>query len=256
MSGLEGKRAIVTAGANGIGRAIVERFVAEGASVTFCDIDVTAGGALAGELGPSVSFAAVDCGDTGAVRAFMDQAIARAGGVDILVNNAGVAVSGSILDLSDEDFDTCMSINLKSAFAASQVAARRMIADKISGAIINMSSVNAVMTIPHILAYNISKGGLSQLTRNAAVALAPHGIRVNAIGPGTIMTELARKSVLTSDVARRQVLSRTPLGRAGEPSEIAAIAVFLASEESSYITGQVIYADGGRLPLNYTVPVD
>lgn len=252
---MTGQRVIVTAGARGIGRAIVERFAAEGAQVAFCDIDAAAGAALADALGEHVAFLPADCGDMDAVREFVAAAIDRLGGVDTLVNNAGIVIAKTILDLTDEDFDRTMAVNLKAAFVATQLAARRMIADGTRGAIINMSSVNAEMTIPNILAYNMSKGGLSQLTRNTAVALAEHGIRVNAIGPGTILTDLVRQSIFTSDEARRTVMSRTPLGRAGEPAEIASIAWFLAGAESSYITGQVIYADGGRMALNYTVPV-
>jgi glucose 1-dehydrogenase len=246
MPALEGKRVIVTAGAAGIGRAIVERFVAEGATVAFCDIDTEKGRALAADLGASAVFTEADCAVMPAVRAF----------VDVLVNNAGIAISKTILDLTEDEFDRTMAVNLKAAFVATQIVARRMIADGTRGAIINMSSVNAVMAIPHILAYNLSKGALNQLTRNAAIALAEHGIRVNAIGPGTILTNLVRQSIFTSEAARRSTMSRTPLRRAGEPSEIASIAVFLATAESSYITGQILYADGGRMALNYTVPVD
>ncbi len=248
-------RVIVTAGANGIGRAIVERFAAGGARVAFCDIDEAGGAALAERLGDNVRFEVADCGDMAAVRGFMASAFDWLGGVDCLVNNAGILVSKTILDLTEEEFDRVMAVNLKAAFVATQEAARRMIADKTQGTIINMSSVNAELTIPNILAYNISKGGVAQLTRNTAVALAEHGIRVNAIGPGTILTDLVRQSIFTSDEARRAVMSRTPLGRAGEPAEIAEIAWFLASEAASYVTGQTIFADGGRMALNYTVPV-
>ena len=255
MERLSGRRAIVTAGANGIGRAIVERFVAEGAQVAFCDVDIPGGRALAERL-PQARFIRADCSRSEEVRGFMAEAIAGLGGVDVLVNNAGVTESGGVLDLEEDAFDRVMAVNLKAALLATQAGARRMVADGVRGAVINMSSVNAVLTIPELLAYNVSKGALGQLTRNAAVALAPHGIRVNAIGPGTILTDLVRNSIYTSDEARRRVMSRTPLGRAGEPEEIAAIAVFLASEEASYVTGQTLYADGGRLALNYTVPVE
>ena len=122
------------------------------------------------------------------------------------------------------------------------------------GAIINMSSINAVMAIPAQLAYVTSKGALAQLTKAMALGLAPHGIRVNAIGPGTIATDIL-KGVMTDDQAKNRILSRTPLGRFGEPEEIAKVAVFLAGDDASYITGQTIYPDGGRLALNYTVPV-
>jgi NAD(P)-dependent dehydrogenase (short-subunit alcohol dehydrogenase family) len=256
MPVLAGKKVVVTAGAAGIGRAIVERFVAEGASVAFCDIDVAKGRALADDLGPLATFTEADCAAMPAVRAFVEGAVEALGGVDILINNAGIAISKTILDLTEDEFDRTMAVNLKAAFVASQIVARRMIADGTRGAIINMSSINAVMAIPHILAYNMSKGALNQLTRNAAIALAEHGIRVNAIGPGTILTDLLRQSIFTSEAARRSTMSRTPLRRAGEPAEIASIAVFLATAESSYITGQILYADGGRMALNYTVPVD
>ena len=118
-----------------------------------------------------------------------------------------------------------------------------------------MSSLNAVLAIPNQVPYTVSKGGVNQLTKVMALALAPHGIRVNGIGPGTIATEMARAAVLGTEEARRKILSRTPLGRLGEPEEIAAIAAFLASDDASYLTGQTIYPDGGRLGLNYTVPV-
>jgi NAD(P)-dependent dehydrogenase (short-subunit alcohol dehydrogenase family) len=256
MSDLKGKAVIVTAGAKGIGQAIVRRFAAEGARIVFCDIDEEAADALCDEIGPAVRFIKADCSRITEVRAFVDAAIAALGGVDVLINNAGIAISKTILDLTDDEFDQTIAVNLKAAFAATQIVARRMIADGVKGAIVNMSSVNAVMAIPHILAYNISKGGLNQLTRNTAIVLAEHGIRVNAIGPGTILTDLVRQSIFTSDAARRTTMARTPLRRAGEPEEIASVAVFLATAESSYITGQILYADGGRMALNYTVPVD
>ena len=152
-----------------------------------------------------------------------------------------------------------IAVNLKSMFLMSQAVARLMVRqswpDKRTGAIVNMSSVNAVLAIPNQVPYVISKGGVNQLTKVSAIALAPYGIRVNAIGPGTILTDMARKAVLTNDEARRKILSRSPLGRCGEPEEIAAVAVFLASDDASYMSGQTIYPDGGRLALNYTVPV-
>jgi NAD(P)-dependent dehydrogenase (short-subunit alcohol dehydrogenase family) len=122
------------------------------------------------------------------------------------------------------------------------------------GAIVNMSSVNAVLAIPNQVPYCVSKGGIAQLTKVMALSLAPHGIRVNAIGPGSIMTDIL-KSVATDREAKRRLLARTPLGRIGEPDEIAAIALFLASDDAAYVTGQTVYADGGRLGLNYTVAV-
>jgi NAD(P)-dependent dehydrogenase (short-subunit alcohol dehydrogenase family) len=130
-----------------------------------------------------------------------------------------------------------------------------MVAKGVKGSIINMSSTNAVVAIPNQLAYVTSKGGVSQLTKAMAIGLAEHGIRVNAIGPGSIMTDILR-SVAVDKTAMRKLLSRTPLRRIGEPDEVGKVAVFLASEYASYITGQTIYPDGGRLALNITVPVE
>ena len=119
-----------------------------------------------------------------------------------------------------------------------------------------MSSVNAILALPDQVPYVVSKGAVNQLTKVMAMGLAQHGIRVNAIGPGTIATDLARKAVMGSPQARHRLLSRTPMGRLGEPDEVARVAVFLASEDASYMTGQTVYPDGGRLALNYTVPVE
>jgi glucose 1-dehydrogenase len=180
------------------------------------------------------------------------------GDIDVLVNNAGIVHASEFLDLKEEDFDRVLRINLKGSFLCGQAVARHMV-DKVEkggspGAIINLSSINALFGLPNQVPYSISKGGVNQLTRVMAVSLATYGIRVNAIGPGSINTEMLE--AVNSDAASKQrMLSRTPLGRVGEPSEIAAIAAFLASNDASYITGQTIYADGGRLPLNYTVPV-
>ncbi len=256
MQQLKGRKSLVVAGAAGIGRACVERFAAEGASVMFSDINGEAGEALElslRESGRSVWFRQSDAGVPDQVRALVAEAITVMGGLDLLLNNAGIAVSKDFLDLNDEDFDRTVNVNLKAAYVASQAAARHMLASGTRGSIISMSSVNAVLNIPNLLAYNITKGGLNQLTRNLAIRLAPHGIRVNAIGPGTILTDLVRKTIYTSVAAQAAVMSRTPMGRAGEVGEIASIAVFLASDAASYVTGQIIYADGGRLPLNYTV---
>ena len=251
---LFGRTAIITGAASGIGKACAERFITERANVVVADIDAAAGAKLADRLGDNAMFLRCDTGDAGSVHAMIDTTIGRFGGVDILVNNAGILRVGEFLEITEDDFDAVMRVNLKGYFLVGQAVARAMIDQKSGGAIINMSSVNGITAIPTITAYNVSKGGVDQLTRNMALALAPHDIRVNAIGPGTINTELAQK-VMEDTAARRRVLSRTPLGRMGEPAEIAAIALFLATEQSSYITGQIIYADGGRLALNYTVPL-
>jgi glucose 1-dehydrogenase len=255
---LKDRIAIITGGARGIGRACAERFIAEGASVVISDIDDERGNETACALGDKASYVHCDVGDTAAVDHMIDEIAAKHGAVDILVNNAGITASGDILEISEADFDRVIRVNLKGAFLVGQAVARRMVKQvtdgRKPGAIINMSSVNAVVTIATQVPYSASKGGINQLTKAMALGLAEHGIRVNAIGPGSIMTDMLT-TVNADPEARHRLLSRTPLGRIGEVAEIAAIAAFLASDDASYITGQTIYADGGRLPLNYTVPV-
>jgi NAD(P)-dependent dehydrogenase (short-subunit alcohol dehydrogenase family) len=250
--------ALVTGGAQGIGRACARRFAEEGAQVVLLDLDTEAGPATAAALaadGLDARFMICDVTHRDRFEAVLDQCDAELGGVNLLLNNAGVALTADILTATEALYDQVMGVNLKAAFFATQSVARRLVAAGRPGVILNMSSVNAVMNIPHLIAYNLSKGGLNQLTRNAAIALAPHNIRVCGIGPGTILTDLARNAVMSNPDALKGILSRTPLGRAGEPEEIAAIAAFLASDDASYVTGETLYADGGRLGLNYTVPV-
>lgn len=257
---LDGKIAIVTGGARGIGYAIVRRFLNDGARVVVADIDERAGEAAVrelGELGP-VNFVATDVSEKLDVHNLIAATMDVHGDVDILVNNAAIVHEADFLALDEEDFDRVMRVNLKGAFLCGQAVGRFMV-DKVerggpAGTIINMSSINAVVAIADQVPYCASKGGVSQLTRVMALALSRYGIRVNAIGPGSIMTQMLQ-TVMSDDGAREDILERTPLGRVGEPQEIAAIAAFLASEEASYVTGQTIYADGGRLPLNYKVPL-
>lgn len=253
---LDGRVALVTGGAQGIGRACAQRFVAEGAKVVLVDLDATNGAEAVAVLGRDrCEFVQGDVVSAATASRAVQTAVARFGAVDVLLNNAGVTHAADFLDLAEADFDRVLGVNLKSYFLFGQAAARWMRDGGRPGAsIINMSSVNALLAIPSQIPYAVSKGGVNQLTRVMAVALAPHGIRVNAIGPGTIATELARKAVLGSPAAERMILSRTPLGRLGEPDEVAKVAVFLASDDASYLTGQTVYPDGGRLILNYTMP--
>jgi len=250
---LADKTAIVTGASQGIGLACATRLVQEGARVMLVDIRPE-GRDAAARLGEAARFHQADVSLKADVDATIAATLEAFGQVDILVNNAGVTHAADFLDLAEEDFDRVLRINLKSMFLCSQAAAREMVKRQ-TGCIINMSSVNAELTIPNQVPYVVSKGGVNQLTRVAAISLAEHGIRVNAIGPGTILTELAKKAVLGSPDARHTILSRTPLGRCGEPEEVAAVCAFLASDDASYITGQTLYADGGRMALNYTVPV-
>ena len=166
------------------------------------------------------------------------------GTVDGLVNNAGIFKAADFLDITEADWDAVIDVNLKGAFLVGQAVAREL-AKAGRGAIVNMSSVNGRLAIPSIASYNASKGAIDQLTRVMALALADKGVRVNAVAPGTIATELAKNAVLTSEDAKARIMSRTPLKRLGDPEEIADAILFLASKESSYITGATLPVDGG-----------
>ncbi|MBA4328117.1 MAG: dehydrogenase [Polaromonas sp.] len=250
--GLTGRVCIVTGGAQGIGEACARRFAREGAQVVIADMADAAGEALAAELG--ALYLHCDVGDKADVDATVARTLKAHGRIDVLVNNAGIFRAAEFLDVSEADFDAVLRVNIKGSFLMGQAAARVM-ARQGSGNIVNMSSVNGVLAIPTIASYNVSKGGINQLTRVMALALADKGIRVNAVAPGTIATELAAKAVLTSDEARAKILSRTPMKRLGEPSEIADVVAWLVSDAASYVTGEIVTVDGGRMTLNYTVPV-
>jgi len=250
---LSQKVAIVTGATQGIGLACAQRLLAEGAKVMLVDIKQE-GEQAATELGDQARFFAADVSQKADVDAMVAATLKEFGRIDILVNNAGVTCAADFLDVKEEDFDRVIRINLKSMFLCGQAAAREMVKQQ-SGCIINMSSVNAELAIPNQVPYVVSKGAINQLTKVMSLNLVNHGIRVNGIGPGTILTELAKKAVMASPESRKTILSRTPMGRCGEPEEVASIAAFLASDDASYMTGQTIYVDGGRMALNYTVPV-
>jgi NAD(P)-dependent dehydrogenase (short-subunit alcohol dehydrogenase family) len=252
------RTAIVTGAARGIGFACARRFGQDGARVMLSDIDATALAEAAATLtaeGLTVATFVADVSRRADVEALVAATVERFGGLDIMLNNAGIARVQPFLSITEADFDAVLGVNLKGAFFGVQVAAEAMIAAGTHGVIINMSSINSRMANPSVATYAISKGGLNQVTGTAAVALAPYGIRVVGIGPGTIMTDMLKVGFMHDEESRRMILSRTPIGRCGEAHEVAAVAAFLASDDASYMTGQTIYPDGGRMILNYTVPV-
>jgi glucose 1-dehydrogenase len=253
----EGKVAIITGAAQGIGLACAQTLHREGAKVLLVDINEKKVAREAELLGERAAWRGEDLSEPSRPLADAVVAAARArfGGIDILVSNAGIIHLAEFVDFPEDMFDKVLRLNLKAGFILGQAAAAAMIEQGRGGAIVNMSSINALLAIPNSVAYAVSKGGLRQLTAVMSIALAPHRIRVNAVGPGTILTDLVKTSVMASETQRHGILARTPLGRCGEPSEVASVVSFLASEEASYITGQTIYPDGGRLVLNYTVPV-
>ena len=241
--------ALVTGGAQGIGLACGRALAADGYRVMLADVKDSVHAAAADIGGRGFI---CDVADTEALMALFDGIEAEEGPVAALVNNAGIAKPGDFLSYAMADFDAVIGLNLRAVFAATQRAANGMVKAGVRGAIVNMSSVNAVVAIPAIPAYCASKGGVQQLTKASALALAPHGIRVNAVGPGSIDTEMMA-GVNASPEAYARVMSRTPMGRVGTAQEIGDVVAFLCSAKASYITGETIYVDGGRLGLNYTV---
>jgi NAD(P)-dependent dehydrogenase (short-subunit alcohol dehydrogenase family) len=254
---LQGQVAVITGASQGIGAACAERLSGDGAAVALWDVDDSRGQALAARLvedGARAVYVHCNVASKQEVDAAIATTLAAFGRIDALVNNAGIFKAADFLEITEADWDAVIDVNLKGAFLVGQAVAREMVKTG-GGAIVNMSSVNGVMAIPSIASYNASKGGVNQLTRVMALSLADRGIRVNAVAPGTIATELAKNAVLGSDEARARIMSRTPMKRLGEPREIADVTAFLLSTASSYMTGEIVYVDGGRLTLNYTVSV-
>lgn len=249
------KVVIVTGAARGIGRATAERFLSEGAKVVIADINEQRLKQTAQEIGSAdtVLTCVTDVSIKSQVDDLVTAAVERFGHLDIMVNNAGICPIVPFLDVTEEVYDQVLDVNLKGTFLGTQAAARQMLAQGKGGVIINMSSINSGLANPNVAPYAISKGGMNQVTSTAAVAFAPDGIRVVGVGPGTIMSEMVAGDFVDS-AGNKQILMRTPLGRFGEPSEIAGVVAFLASDDASYFTGETIYPDGGRRVLNYVMP--
>lgn len=257
---------IITGAARGIGRACASRFLKDGYNVVIADRDEAAAQDAMRSFGlghERVISVQCDVSDKLAIHNLIAETLSAFGQIDVLINNAAITKKGGALDLSIEDFDTVLAINLRGAFLAAKGVASYM-ADALrsnddrSGAvspnfsIINVSSINDKLAMADYLAYAVSKGGLAQLTKSMSIELAPLGIRVNTISPGSVKTDML--SSVVGDDELSLIHARTPLGRIAHPDEISGVAAFLAGPDASYITGETIYVDGGRAALNYVMP--
>lgn len=238
---LDGKVAVVTGASSGLGRAMAERFIQEGAQVVFSDINPYP------EILPeSGRFLKADTSKSAEVEALVAYAVEQFGKLDIMVNNAGIGLTGELSSLSNEDWDKVIAINLTGAFYGVRAASAYMKEKGIKGSIINIASILGQVGFRTAGAYCASKGGINQLSRTAALELAPLGIRVNSIAPGFIKTNMT-KGIQDNEAANAMLNSTIPLGHMGDPEDIALAAVYLASDESKYATGSVLYVDGGYM---------
>ncbi|MFC1509533.1 3-oxoacyl-[acyl-carrier-protein] reductase [Candidatus Omnitrophota bacterium] len=243
---LEGKIALITGGARGIGKEIALSFAREGANIAICDVNLEEANKAAKEieaLGREVLVFKADVTSSVDVQAMVDKILDKFKKLDILINNAGITKDGLVLRMSEEDWDKVIAVNLKGSFVCTKVASKVMLKQHF-GKIVNLASIIGIMGNVGQANYAASKAGIIGLTKSVAKELAPRGVTVNAVAPGFIKTEMTAK--LPEEV-QKKMLSVIPLGRFGEPKDVANLALFLSSESSSYITGQVIQIDGGML---------
>jgi glucose 1-dehydrogenase len=255
MRGLKGKNVLVTGGTSGIGQAIAVRFAEHGANVainylrdpgeaTETEEQVHACVARVRQEGVRDVVVGADVSNEDEVRRMVAEAVEQLGGVDVLVNNAGIQISRPSEELSSDDFDKVLAVNLRGAFLCAREAIRHFLAENKPGSIVNVSSVHQLIPKPNYLGYSVSKGGMQNLTRTLALEYAGRGIRVNAVGPGATITPINRAWV-DDPVKAEMVTSHIPMPRAGEADEMAGVVAFLASDDAAYVTGQTIFVDGG-----------
>ena len=240
---LENKIAIVTGASSGLGFAIASKFIKEGASVVFSDINEEKGQALVKDIDNAI-FIKCDVTKSEEVQALILKTAEHFGSLDIIVNNAGVATMAPFVEMTDNDWKKVIDVNLTGVFYGAREAAKYMLNNEIKGSIINMSSILSVNGFSTAVSYCAAKGGVNQITRTAAMELAQKGIRVNAIAPGFIKTEMT-KAMLEEEQTKAFLENSTPLGYVGEPEDIANAALYLASNDSKYVTGSIMFVDGG-----------
>jgi len=252
----EGKVALVTGAGQGIGAATARRLAAEGASVVAVSRgeNVEAVAADIRAKGGKAIAVVGDAGEASTVAAALERAEAEYGLVDALVCAAGISPHVNFLEMSGADFSRTLKVNLEGPFLLGQAVAQRLVAAGRTGSIVNITSTSTRLAGPQRAGYCASKGGLDSLTRVMAVALAPHGIRVNNVAPGPTATGMASDPSLLTPALKAVIESRTPLGRFSTPDEQAAVIAFVLSDEASFMTGESVYVDGGRTALNYTMP--
>lgn len=246
---LKDKVAVVTGATKGIGLAIAEEFAKEGARIVLTgrsqDLGEDAARSIS-DQGHEAIFVQCDVSQSDQVNRLVEKTVAHFGRLDIMVSNAGINAKAEFLDVTEEEWDAVIGVNLKGVFLCGQASAKQMVKQGDGGAIINMSSVMGVLGLKNQVAYSASKGGINQLTKVMGLGLIEYGIRVNGIGPGAVNTELMKRVGHNKELMD-MILKRTPIGRVAECSEIGRVAVFLASEDASFMVGQTIYPDGGRM---------
>lgn len=246
---LKGKVALVTGGTHGLGRAIVERYIKEGAQVAFCSrnkAEIKKLEAFITEQGGQALGIEADVQYKDQVDCMVDTVLKKWGHIDVLVSNAGICPSAPFLEITESDWDLVMNVNLKGQFLVSQKVAQAMVKEGKGGSIILMSSVNGLAAEAEIAHYNVTKGGINLLTMSEALELAQHNIRVNAILPGFIDTRLNRDDI-DNEAWLKEYLKTIPAGRVGTTADIAGAAFYLASDDSTYVTGHLMIVDGGQM---------
>lgn len=257
MRRLEGRVCIVTGAARGIGKGIAQRLLEEGGIVWICDIreegikQAVRDLSTLGEIGGGVT----DVGKRDQVEAMVAAVVERWGRVDVLVNNAGIAHHAAFLDIADADWDRILDVNLRGTFLCSQIAARRMVEQGTGGSIVNIASTNGTRGQPGLAPYGASKAAIINLSQSAALELGEHGIRVNALCPGTVWNEMSAESNMP-DAFWDELRSYTAVNRLGEPADIAAAAAYLASDDASFVTGSVLVVDGGLTARQLNLRMD